>query len=66
MESATDPEGSAWYDRQGNENADKCAWNFGATQTLTSGAKWNITVGTKHFMVQQNWKNVVPGGCYLQ
>lgn len=65
-EAATDPEGSAWYDRRGNENADKCAWNFGVTQTAANGARWNIQVGTKQFYVQQNWKNVAGGGCFLQ
>lgn len=23
----TDPDGNAWYDRQGNEADDKCAWS---------------------------------------
>ncbi len=26
-EAATDPDGNAWYDRQGNEADDKCAWS---------------------------------------
>jgi len=26
-ESATDPDGNAWYDKQGNEADDKCAWS---------------------------------------
>lgn len=26
-EAVTDPDGSAWYDRQGNEADDKCAWS---------------------------------------
>ena len=25
----TDPQLNAWYDQQGDENADKCAWTFG-------------------------------------
>jgi len=41
-ESVTDPDLNAWFDKSGNENADKCAWNFGATQTLTSGAKYML------------------------
>ena len=28
-EAATDPDLNAWYDRRGDENADKCAWTFG-------------------------------------
>jgi hypothetical protein len=30
-EAITDPLLNAWYDRQGNENGDKCAWTFGVT-----------------------------------
>jgi hypothetical protein len=26
-EAATDPDGTAWYDRQGAEADDKCAWS---------------------------------------
>ena len=65
-EAATDPEGTAWYDRLGNENADKCAWKFGTTQTAANGTQWNILVGGKQYLVQQNWKNVAGGGCFLQ
>ena len=61
-EAATDPDLNAWYDRRGYENADKCAWNFGTTSG-PAGAKYNITVGSKHFMVQQNWINSGSGGC---
>jgi hypothetical protein len=62
-ETTTDPLGTAWYDRRGYENADKCAWNFGSTSTAGGGV-WNITVGTKHFLVQQNWANAGSGGCF--
>ncbi len=63
-EFATDPDLNAWYDRRGYENADKCAWNFGTT-TGGNGAKSNITVGGKRFLVQQNWINSGSGGCVL-
>jgi hypothetical protein len=61
-EAATDPDLNAWFDRRGQENADKCAWNFG-TVTGASGAYSNITVGSKRFLVQQNWINTGSGGC---
>ena len=65
-EAATDPQLSAWYDSAGNENGDKCAWNFGTTSTLASGAKYNMTLGSRNFLIQQNWLNTAPsGGCAL-
>lgn len=50
-EAVTDPASpGAWYDPQGAENADKCAWVFNASSltTLSNGAK---------FKVQGNWSN---------
>ena len=61
-ETTTDQMGNAWYDVRGYENADKCAWNFGTTQNNGTGV-WNITVGNKNFLVQQNWINASGGGC---
>jgi hypothetical protein len=61
-ETTTDEMANAWWDRQGYENADKCAWNWGTTST-SGGGYWNITVGGKHFLVQQNWINSGSGGC---
>jgi len=61
-ETTTDLMGNAWYDFFGYENADKCAWNFGTTQNNGQGV-WNITIGTKQFLVQQNWINASGGGC---
>ena len=57
-ETVTDPQLNAWYDSQSpkQENADKCAWKFGNTYTTANGAKANIKVGVKDFLVQQNWK----------
>jgi len=61
-ETTTDMLGTAWFDRRGYENADKCAWTWGATSTVGGGV-WNITIGTKRFLVQQNWVNAGSGGC---
>ena len=46
-EMLTDPQLNAWYDRQGSENSDKCAWTF-------SGL---VTVGTQQWKIQGNWSN---------
>jgi hypothetical protein len=48
-ETVTDRHGDAWYDAQGAENADKCAWTFGGrTIAFTNGSTWKI---------QGNWSN---------
>jgi hypothetical protein len=65
-ETTTDMMGNAWYDRRGYENADKCAWTWGTTQVdATTGGTYNVVVGGKRFLVQQNWKNTGSGGCGL-
>lgn len=44
-ETNTDPNLNAWYDAQGAEDADKCAWTFGQTLSQTStGAYYNMTL----------------------
>ena len=63
-ETTTDLMGNAWFDFRGMENADKCAWNFGTLQNNGKGI-WNIQVGAKQFLVQQNWINSGSGGCRL-
>jgi hypothetical protein len=62
-EAVTDPNLNAWYDTRGAENADKCAWTFGATTTLPSGAKYNMTLGSRNYLIQQNWVNASGGYC---
>jgi hypothetical protein len=47
-EALTDPRNGGWYDRQGSENADKCAWTFNGIEMFTNGSKWQI---------QGNWSN---------
>jgi hypothetical protein len=46
-EMLTDPQLNAWYDRQGYENADKCAWTFDGT----------VTIGGQQWKIQGNWSN---------
>jgi hypothetical protein len=55
-EAVTDPDLNAWYSlKDGMENADKCAWNFGSTSTAANGAKYNQSFGTMKYLIQQNW-----------
>jgi hypothetical protein len=46
-EMLTDPQINAWQDRQGNENADKCAWTFNGL----------VTIGGQTWKIQGNWSN---------
>lgn len=64
-EAVTDPELNAWYDNTGKENADKCAWNFGTTYTAANGALANMKLGSRDFLIQQNWLNASGGKCAL-
>jgi Phosphate-induced protein 1 conserved region len=65
-ESVTDPDLNAWFDRRGNENADKCAWKFGTTSTISSGAMYNVSFGSLNWLLQQNWINAGGGSCTLK
>lgn len=57
-EATTDPDLNAWYDRRGSENADKCAWTFGQNmKTTSSGAYYNMTLGSRNFLIQRNLKH---------
>ena len=71
-ETATDPVSlttppyfAGWYDTQGQENADKCAYTYGSTLTRNKFDYWNVTIGGKPFLVQRNWTNVQPQGCLI-
>lgn len=64
-ETTTDPEGTAWYDHKGFENADKCVWTFGTTFTTQTGGTANVTLGGRPFLIQQDWVNAGGGGCAL-
>jgi Phosphate-induced protein 1 conserved region len=62
-EAVTDPDLNAWYDVRGAENADKCAWTFGSTSTAGNGAAYNMTLGSRNYLIQQNWVNALGGYC---
>ena len=62
-EAISDPDLNAWFDNSGQENADKCNFRFGATQTAANSARFNQTLGGKNWMIQMNWENSRGGGC---
>lgn len=64
-EAVTDPNINAWYQGRYQENADKCAWTFGTTYTTSNGAKANMKLGTRDYLIQQNWVNALGGYCAL-
>lgn len=64
-EAASDPDLNAWYDNRGAENADKCAWTFGTTHTASNGSKYNVTFGSRQYLIQQNWVNASGGYCAM-
>jgi hypothetical protein len=64
-EAATDPDLNAWYDSRGYENADKCAWTFGTESTASNGSKYNVTLGSRQYLIQQNGVNASGGYCAM-
>jgi len=61
----TDPYGSGWFDRYGLENADKCQGTFGQTYVIANGARANMHLGYRDFLIQQNWVNDKRARCAL-
>ncbi|HEX6491449.1 MAG TPA: hypothetical protein VF002_08790 [Gaiellaceae bacterium] len=64
-ESITDPDGNAWYDTAGNEDGDKCAWNFGSALGSTAYGQYNQQIGSGKYYLQQEWSNA-SGSCALK
>jgi hypothetical protein len=65
IETVTDPDLNAWYDKNGEENADKCAWTFGDIYTAPNGTGANVRWGSRDFLVQRNWVNAGGGSCVV-
>jgi len=66
-ESITDPDTvTGWYDSNGFENGDECAYIFGATAG-TPGALYNQTINHHHYLTQEEFSNnsffQSGGGC---
>jgi PKD domain len=61
-EMVTDPDGDAWIDARGNEEADLCLTNFGPSLGGPTATAWNETIHGAHFFLQEEWSNA-NGGC---
>ncbi len=64
-ETTDDPTLGAWYDANGDESADKCAWTFGTTYPAINGSLANMNLGGFDYLIQQNWVNASGGYCAL-
>jgi hypothetical protein len=64
-EAVSDPDLNAWFDKRGQENADKCAWTFGTKYKTANGASANMNLGGTDYLIQQNWVNANGGSCAL-
>ena len=56
-ETVTDPTMRGWRTARGEENADRCAWQYGKVHTLPSGAYANMKLGSREWLIQLNWVN---------
>lgn len=57
-ESASDPDPNtnvAWMDYFGYEDSDKCAWTYGQPYVTLNHSVANVSIGTRDFMIQQEW-----------
>lgn len=62
-EAVTDPELSGWFSGKGLENADKCVFKVGATYMAPNGARANMKLGSRHWLIEHNWVNWKGGYC---
>lgn len=53
-ETLTDPSLNAWFDSQGNENGDKCAWKFNSNGVT-------LVPGSTTWQLQGEWNNSTSG-----
>jgi hypothetical protein len=60
-----DPEFTGWYDKFEFEPADKCAWSFGKTYKTANGARANMALGGRNYLLQELWVPSAGGFCTL-
>lgn len=41
---------------------DRCVGKLGATYTAPNGARANVKLGKRDFLLEQNWANTIPAG----
>jgi hypothetical protein len=61
IESVTDPYGTGWYDANGYEIADLCAWSFGYQTGNTQSGAFNQSIAGDVYELQQEWSNNAAG-----
>jgi hypothetical protein len=61
----TNPTGRAWFDRYGLANAAKCAGQFGPTYLTVNGARANLRLGSRDYLIQQNWVRTRKEHCAM-
>ena len=64
-EVVTNPYGSGWFDKYGLENADKCDGEFGTTYLTATGARANLRLGLRDYLIPENWVNDGKGRCAM-
>jgi PKD domain len=56
-EMVTDPDGNAWIDARGDEEADLCLTDFGHSLGPPGATAWNESIHGGHFFLQEEWSN---------
>lgn len=54
-EMVTDPWLAEYFDDNGAESADKCAWTFGTEYKAPNGARANVHLGSRDYLIQQGF-----------
>ena len=61
-ETVTDPTMRGWRTARGEENADRCAWQYGKVYKSAGGVA-NMRLGARDYLIQLNWLNSATPHC---